>query len=46
VGLGDQLKQVVCVRVVIVDEQGLHLPTSLGLLRTYAFPLLCRPRNA
>ncbi|MDQ1016850.1 hypothetical protein QFZ43_003399 [Streptomyces afghaniensis] len=29
VDLGDQLEQVVRVRVVIVDEQGLHPPTSL-----------------
>lgn len=46
VDLGDQLEQVVRVRVVIVDEQGLHPPTSLGSFRTYAVRLLCRPRRA
>lgn len=46
VDLGDQLEQVVGVRVVIVDEQGLHPPTSLGSFRAYAVRLLCRPRNA
>lgn len=46
VDLGNQLEQVVCVRVIIVDEQGLHPPTPFGRSQPCAARRLCRPRIA